>query len=79
MVIDYSDIKSVLEPIVTEFLDHRHLNDTLAMHSPTSEAIAVWLFNKLKSHFDSRDYQLYAVEIEETDTCVTRFCPTMEL
>lgn len=64
MVMDYSDIKEVLAPIVNEYLDHQYLNESLKLESPTSEAIAQWLFNQLRDKLDG----LQSVEIHETCT-----------
>ena len=64
MVIDYSDIKKVLTPLVNEYLDHHYLNDSLGLESPTSEAVAQWLFTQLRDKLDG----LQSVEIHETCT-----------
>lgn len=49
MVIDYSEIKQYLAPIVEDFLDHHYLNETLGLENPTSEAIAQWIYDRLES------------------------------
>lgn len=64
MVIDYSDIKKVVTPIVNEYLDHHYLNESLELESPTSEAVAQWLFNQLRDKLNG----LQSVEIHETCT-----------
>jgi 6-pyruvoyltetrahydropterin/6-carboxytetrahydropterin synthase len=46
-LIDYGDIKQVCDPIVRE-LDHYLLNDIAGLSNPTSEMIAVWLWNRIK-------------------------------
>ena len=45
MVMDYKEIKKITEQEIIEKLDHHHLNDIIP--SPTSENIAVWIWNKL--------------------------------
>lgn len=45
-LIDYGDIKTIVDPIVKE-LDHYYLNDIAGLDNPTSEMIAVWLFNRI--------------------------------
>jgi 6-pyruvoyltetrahydropterin/6-carboxytetrahydropterin synthase len=65
MVMDYSEIKAALNPLINQFLDHWHLNDTLEMENPTSEAIAEWLFERLS---ESGLRGLLAVQINETCT-----------
>jgi 6-pyruvoyltetrahydropterin/6-carboxytetrahydropterin synthase len=64
MVFDYSDIASVLRPMVEDYLDHHHLNDTLEEDTPTSEFVARWVFHHLKGRLPG----LFSVRIEETCT-----------
>jgi 6-pyruvoyltetrahydropterin/6-carboxytetrahydropterin synthase len=64
MLMDYGDVKKILEPIIEEYLDHHHLNETLEMQSPTSEKVAKWLYRKLKPLLP----MLLAVQIDETCT-----------
>ena len=42
MVVDFVELKKVLEPIIDQFLDHHLLNDTVP--NPTAENLAVFLF-----------------------------------
>ncbi|HEY0008570.1 MAG TPA: 6-carboxytetrahydropterin synthase QueD [Tepidisphaeraceae bacterium] len=46
-LIDYGDIKKVCDPIVKE-LDHYYLNDIKGLENPTSEMLAVWLWNRIQ-------------------------------
>ena len=62
MLVDYGDISAVLKPIVEDYLDHHHLNETLGLENPTSEEIARWLYNRLKPILPG----LSSVIIEET-------------
>ena len=43
MVMDFSDVSDAIADDVENLLDHQHLNDTLPLPSPTSEAIAFYL------------------------------------
>ena len=70
-MIDYGDIKSYLNPILEEFLDHHYLNESLDLENPTCEAIAKWLFETLEK---TTITGLYAVEIQETCTSGARYC-----
>ena len=45
-LIDYADIKAAMKPILAE-LDHHYLNEVPGLENPTSEVIAVWLWNRL--------------------------------
>lgn len=63
MVMDYGDIKHYLNDLIENFLDHHHLNATVDL-VPTSENIARFVYNFLKSNLPS----LVMVRIEETCT-----------
>jgi 6-pyruvoyltetrahydropterin/6-carboxytetrahydropterin synthase len=76
ILIDYCDIKKLVQPIMDQFLDHHYLNETLDCKNPTSEFIAKWIFeyieyllltNYLKQ--DTNNVKLYSVKINETCTC----------
>lgn len=68
---DFGDISAYIDPLVETYLDHHYLNDTLPMPSPTSEAIARWIYEQL----EAADLPgLVAVEVRETCTsgCIYR-------
>jgi 6-pyruvoyltetrahydropterin/6-carboxytetrahydropterin synthase len=69
MVIDYSDIKSYLNLLVDNYLDHHYLNQSTGLESPTSEEIARWIFEQLEQ---AGLPGLVAVRIDETctSTCI---------
>lgn len=46
-VIDFADIKAAFRPL-HEMLDHRYLNEVEGLDNPTSERIAVWLWDRLR-------------------------------
>lgn len=45
-VLDFADIKAAFAPLM-EQLDHRYLNDVEGLENPTSENLAVWIWNAL--------------------------------
>ena len=47
-LIDYGDIKNATDPIVKQ-LDHFYLNEIEGLSNPTSENLAKWLWEHLKS------------------------------
>ena len=47
-VCDYADITEVVAPIIDGVLDHRYLNEIEGLENPTSEGIAVWLWERIK-------------------------------
>lgn len=70
MVIDFSDIEAVVDPMIEKFLDHKWINDTLNSDSTTVEFIAKWIFEYLLPHLPG----LYAVTLQETaDAKVTYY------
>jgi 6-pyruvoyltetrahydropterin/6-carboxytetrahydropterin synthase len=69
MLVDFADMKSAIKPLLDEYLDHYHLNDSLKLESPTSELVAQWIFRKVKTKLP----ELSAVIIEETCTSLCRY------
>ncbi len=65
MVMDFGEINDYIDPLLENFLDHYYLNETTGLESPTSEAIAQWIFEKLES---AKLPGLCMVEIRETCT-----------
>lgn len=68
-VMDFADIKAAFRPVF-EALDHRYLNDIPGLENPTSENLAVWVWDRLVSALP----QLSEVMVAETCTsrCVYR-------
>ena len=62
-VMDFSDIKTAFQPLF-EQLDHRCLNDVPGLENPTSERLAVWVWNALKPKLPL----LAEVRVQETCT-----------
>jgi 6-pyruvoyltetrahydropterin/6-carboxytetrahydropterin synthase len=46
-VCDFSALKSAFAP-VHEALDHQYLNDVPGLENPTSEHLAIWIWERLK-------------------------------
>ena len=74
-LIDYGDIQKAAEPIVDQ-LDHRYLNKIEGLSNPTSEILAIWIYDRLKKILP----QLSAIIVRETCTssCEYRW-PTKQL
>ena len=45
-VVDFADIRDAFEPI-HDALDHRYLNEVEGLENPTSENLAVWIWDRL--------------------------------
>lgn len=71
MVVDYGVIKSSLEPLVNEFLDHQFLNETTGLENPTSEEVARWIYEQIRPKLPG----LVAVRVDETCTSQCLYTP----
>ena len=68
-VMDYAGISAAFKPL-WEQLDHRYLNEIAGLENPTSENVALWIWERLKPALP----QLIEVVVAETCTarCVYR-------
>ncbi|RUR77039.1 6-carboxy-5,6,7,8-tetrahydropterin synthase [Chlorogloeopsis fritschii PCC 6912] len=64
MLIDYSDVKGAIAPLLENYLDHHYLNETTGLEVPTSERLAKWIYEKLEYTLPG----LWGVRIDETCT-----------
>lgn len=71
MLMDYGDISAIVKPLVEDYLDHWHLNDSTGLQNPTSEELARWIFNRLAGSLPG----LTAVLVEETCTSSCEYRP----
>jgi len=60
-LIDFADLKRAVDPLVAQ-LDHYLLNEVEGLANPTSEMLAVWLWDRLAPKVPL----LYRVTVEET-------------
>lgn len=60
-VIDYNDINAAVKPILG-LIDHKVLNEVPGLENPTSELLAVWLYERIKKVLP----QLRRVTVAET-------------
>ena len=60
---DFADLKAAVHPI-RQRLDHYYLNDIEGLENPTSERVAVWIWDQLKPALPL----LSKVEVRETCT-----------
>ena len=69
MVVDYGDIAMIVKPLIDEKLDHWFLNESLGLESPTSELVAQWVYDWLKTKLKG----LHSVTIHETCTTAATY------
>ncbi len=65
---DFGEIAKICRPVIDE-LDHSLLNDVPGLENPTSENLAVWLWNRLKPGLP----ELSMVEVNETGSSGCRY------
>ena len=63
-VIDFADIKRAFEPLFAT-LDHNYLNDIDGLVNPTSENLAIWVWQRL------HDKLAGLVEVTVNETCTS--------
>jgi 6-pyruvoyltetrahydropterin/6-carboxytetrahydropterin synthase len=64
-VMDYGEMKSIFRPIWDQ-LDHRYLNEVPGLENPTSENIAIWIWERLKPRLP------LLTEVVVAETCTAR-------
>lgn len=62
-LMDFAELKRAVDPVV-DLLDHYLLNDIEGLENPTSELLAVWVWDKLAPSVP----QIHRITIEETCT-----------
>lgn len=67
-VLDFAEIKRAFAPIYAR-LDHHYLNDIPGLENPTSEVLAMWIWDQLKPILP----QLSEVAVHETCTAGCRY------
>lgn len=65
---DFGDLKSAWAPL-DERLDHRYLNEVPGLENPTSERLAIWIWNELIAELPG----LSEVSVKETCTSEVRY------
>ena len=70
MAVDFRVVKNAVKEVIAT-LDHRDLNDhpDFRETNPSSENIAVYIFENLKKTLTGDHYSPYSVEVRETDSC----------
>ena len=67
-VMDFADLKAAFQPVYDR-LDHHYLNDIPGLENPTSERLAIWLWEQVKP----RVPLLSEVVVHETCTSGCRY------
>jgi 6-pyruvoyltetrahydropterin/6-carboxytetrahydropterin synthase len=67
-VMDFAEVKAAFQPLYDQ-LDHHYLNDIDGLDNPTSERLAMWIWDRLKPALP----QLSCVTVHETCTSGCRY------
>ena len=67
-VMDFADVKRAFQPLYDR-LDHNYLNDIEGLDNPTSERLAIWIWDRLKPTLPA----LSEVVVHETCTSGCRY------
>lgn len=61
-VMDFADLKAAVRPLI-QVLDHSYLNEIPGLENPTSECLAIWIWDRLKPNLPLLS------EIRVAETC----------
>lgn len=64
-LLDYAEISDAFRPL-WEQLDHRYLNEVPGLENPTSENVAIWIWDRLKPRLPLLS------EVVVAETCTAR-------
>ncbi|AXI82628.1 6-carboxytetrahydropterin synthase QueD [Xylella taiwanensis] len=67
-IMDFSDLKHAFQPIYDQ-LDHHYLNEIEGLENPTSERLAMWIWDRLKPVLPA----LSEIVVHETCTSGCRY------
>ena len=81
MLVDFKDVKALLNELLDSHCDHYCLNDSLHEANPTAEYLAKWLFEELEAHLwpSCVDHSIEVVRvcIWESPDCCVKYSPEM--
>lgn len=68
-VIDFAEVAATVEPVLAD-IDHHYLNEVPGLENPTTENIAIWLWDRISTHLQ----WLSEIEIRENGVtgCIYR-------
>ena len=74
VLIDFLDVKAKVQELLKK-IDYTYLNENLNFegHNPSAEAVAHWLFNKLKTEIQHPVARVTKVTVWETDDCAASY------
>jgi len=73
MVIDFQELKDIVEKTVILYLDHQFMNNRLKF-IPTSENLVLWIYDRLAPEFFFKGLTLEKVVLWETEKNCAIYC-----
>jgi len=79
MVMDFSDLKEIVEKNVIDKLDHTYINDRLGLTeeilsvAPTAENMVQWIAKVLDKRLSEKNVELYRVRLWETENSYAEY------
>ncbi|AEH50152.1 6-carboxytetrahydropterin synthase QueD [Pseudothermotoga thermarum] len=71
MVVDFVQLKTIVQEKVLKVLDHSYLNEIIPQ--PTAENIAKWIWQMLEESLTFSNCKLYEVIVWETEDCFVTY------
>lgn len=68
MVIDFGELKKIVNAEVLSILDHSNLNESMETDHPTAENIAIWVWQRLEDKIRTDSRRLSKIKLYETPT-----------
>ena len=65
MVVDFKELKEVINHHVVDKLDHNDLN--IYFEQPTAEIMVIWIFDTIANYFKGTDVRVESVKLWETE------------
>ena len=73
ILMDFSEIKKLVEEEVINKLDHTCLNDFFGTFNTTAENLVVWIFDQIERAVLFKGVSVDNVKLWETPTCFTEY------
>ncbi|BBJ27602.1 6-carboxy-5,6,7,8-tetrahydropterin synthase [Athalassotoga saccharophila] len=71
MIIDFAELKRIVNDLVISRLDHNYINEIITQ--PSAENIAMWIWKVLETPLKGPNYRLYSVDLWETESAFVTY------
>jgi 6-pyruvoyltetrahydropterin/6-carboxytetrahydropterin synthase len=73
ILIDFGDLKRIIEDKVITYLDHTNLNVSISEDNPTAEFIAKWIYDELLNIIKLYNLHLDEVRVWESENSYAKY------